>query len=247
MKKLIFATIIALSCVSLVGAWVIQHSLGAPAGPPSGYSLVSNANAASSGGASVTTSGIDSTGGSLIVLVLSSYQAVSPGHPTISDSKGNVWTSTTAYNKVNPRAAIYYASNPIVGTGHTFTATNNPSAAYSVVSVSVWSGSLTGSDPLDRVAGASSGASTSITLSGSVTPSVDNCLIISGMTGTVSNTMGIDSSFTVISQNNYSAGNNMGGAHAYLVQGTAAAFNPTWSWTNSMTSAMIVAVFKPAT
>ncbi|MFM2357274.1 MAG: hypothetical protein RJA61_11 [Candidatus Parcubacteria bacterium] len=201
------------------------------------FNLIANTGAGSSGGNNVTTGAIDTTGANLIVVVVSWYSGAAN---TLSDSKGNTWTALTAYAAGNTQQRIYYAYNPTVGSGHTFTATNS---SYPSIAVSAWSGAAT--SPYD-VENGSSGSGITSKQPGSVTPSENNELIITGLGFDTSNTLSINSGFTISNQLNYTVGNYMGGAMAYLVQTTSAAVNPTWSWSSSMGVSTGIATFKAA-
>lgn len=63
-----------------------------------------------------TTSAINTSGASLLVALDCSYLS---GY-TFSDSKSNTWTALTEYNSDNATCKIRYATNPTVGSGHTF-------------------------------------------------------------------------------------------------------------------------------
>jgi uncharacterized protein YciI len=97
-----------------------------------------------------TTAAFDSTGGNLIVVFASSHAGVTM---TPSDSFGNTWISaagpTNTSQGFDLRSQIWYAKNPTVGPGQTFTL--NLSAAQSlVISVFVVKGANS-TNPIDVI------------------------------------------------------------------------------------------------
>ena len=186
----------------------------------------------------VTTSGIDTTGANLIILGVSYNTGTTP---TITDSKGNTWTGLTAQAQAsNGASRIYYCYNPTVGSGHTFS--NSTSGGFSTITVQAWADAL--SAPFDQENGAkTAGASTLAT--GSITPGVDNEVIISHFMFSAAGTASVNSSMTISNQQNFGAANNYGGALAYKVQTTATAINPTWTSGGGSTGlAATIASFK---
>jgi len=187
-----------------------------------------------------TTSAIDTTGVTLIVVIVNWY-AVTTAVATLTDSKGNTYTGLTQRGNASIASRIFYCLAPIVGSGHTFTVAGT--STYSSIEVQGWNGNAT-SSVVDTQNG--TGVSTSSTQqTGSVTPSENNCLIVAGMLFASSGTVSINSGFTISDQIAYSAPANYGAAAAYLVQTTAGAVNPTWTAT-SADKVSSIAVFKPA-
>lgn len=208
----------------------------AASGGAAGYTLVAH-TAAAGLNAPVTTAGINTTGANFLVVAMTFLNA-----PTLTDSKGNTWTGLTTKTGGAAKTRLFYCANPTVGSGHTFSAADGGVIA-AVVSVQAWSGA--NSTPFDVENGAT-GATISSLASGSVTPSVNNSLLVVGLeTDSVSTSVGINSSFTISDSTNYAPGNNFGGHMAYFVQGTAGSINPTWSWTTNTNAAAVIASFKP--
>lgn len=168
-----------------------------------------------------TSSGIDTTGANLLVAVLSSAQV---GY-NISDSVGghsNTWTALATYNDPSgSQTTILYVENPpYVGSGHTFATTS----AFPGLYITAWSGAATTS-VLDQT----NGSTGTVTQPGSITPTNAGELIICGLSGNLSGTVTIDSSYTITGQYPLTGGVCYGGALAYLIQGSPTATNPTWS------------------
>lgn len=194
------------------------------------WSLISGA-VVSGGGPSeaypFTLGPIDSTGGDLICV--SCAAGGNAGGATITDSKGNTYSLVASGD-----SEIHYCQAPTVGTGHTFTMSGGSEFAPGM-SVAVYSGSA--ATPLDQHATPSGS-----TQPGSITPTQDGELIVTGLDGHDGSGFTIDSGFTVATQTPFTGGQWWGSAQAYLVQGTAAAVNPTWSYGISSS----IASFKPA-
>lgn len=205
--------------------------------------LVTHLIAKSTNSNGFTSSSIDTTGASLLVLVLASYQAAT--EPTISDSKSNSWSQRTAYNDGTDRIRILYVANPTVGTGHTFTVTG--SATYPAIAASSWSGVKTAS-PYD-VENGGNGTITTSAATGSVTPSEDGELLIAAVSNDQPGAPGsptVNNSFTILDSTVNVDSQAFGLAVAYRVQATAAAINPTITWTASADYAAAIASFKQA-
>lgn len=197
--------------------------------------LVANVGAGSATSNNVTTGSIDTTGADLIVIVVSAYG----GAPTLSDSKGNTWTARTSYGPIHV-CKIYYCASPTVGSGHTFTLTS--STLYPTVNVAAFSG--THATPYDVENGyAEVGAPSTTGQPGSVTPSEDNEVLITGTTH-ASTVSSIGSSFTITDNIAYGAGTNIGGAMAYKIQTSAGAENPTWTYGSAQYFTASIATFK---
>lgn len=206
------------------------------------FSLIANTSAGSSGGSSVTTSGIDTTGANLIVLETSNYHTIGTSI-TVSDSKGNTWSALNTYGPTNTESKLYYCLNPTVGSAHTFTITSNGGSTYPSIAVSAWSGAHASSS-FDQQNGNNVAASSTLQV-GSVTPTENDELIITGCAFYAGGTLSIDNGMTITNQTNYSAGNCMGVGLAYKIQTTAAAINPTWTHSVTFTDgAASIATFK---
>lgn len=171
------------------------------------------------GSAGGTTTAIDTTGANLIIIGLSYDNG---GTANLTDSKGNTWIALTTHNVVgNGVSKMYYCFNPVVGTGHTFSSTS----IFSSMDVQAWSGAA--SAPLDQQSGATATASTLPT--GSITPTVNNEIVISHFMFSVAGTASVGAGMAISDQINFTSGANYGSAMAYIQQGTAAAINPTWT------------------
>lgn len=184
-----------------------------------------------------TTGNVDTTGGNLLVVAVSSYSAGT----TVSDAKSNSWTPLTVSTFGEARTFITYSQGGTFGSGENFTYTGS----YAAIEGAAFSGSA--SSPFDVQNTNASAIKVTSLSTGSVTPSQNDSLIIATIaTGGGGGGYSIDSGFTIIDSNDYVAFTNEGGAIAYKIQTTAGAENPTWSWTGSADAAASIAVFKPA-
>lgn len=176
-----------------------------------------------------TTPAIDTTGATLLIAYLNDFSALNA--PT--DSKSNTWTPLTLQH-VNVYSNIYYAKNPTVGAGHTF---STGAGIVPVIYVAAFSGADT-TAPFDNENGVTGFLGVSSQQPGSITPSNNGELVVTGIglsSNPTSGSITIDSGFTITDSNLYQNAVNFGGGLAYLVQGSAAAINPTWSWTGNTT------------
>ena len=185
-----------------------------------------------------TSGNINTTGANFIVATLSNFAGNSS--QAFSDSKGNTWSSVANCNGGNAYAGIRYSLNPSVGSSHNFT-TNNGGGYAGVAYIRSYSGVATAS-ALDgsscTCTGSSSGAS------GSITPANSNALLISGSSANANYSSGPDSGFTNRGANNANLLADMGGGIGDLIETTATAKNPSWTW-SAGTVCTNVAAFDP--
>ena len=188
-----------------------------------------------------TSPAIDTTGATLLVISVGYYAAATK---TVSDSYSNTWTPLTAQeNSGDDGNRLWYALNPVVGTGHTFTITG--SGVYLSACIAAFRG-VANVTPFDVQNGAINAASTTIA-SGSVTPSANNELVITGASGNA-NLSGTPTGtgMTLIDSNPYVASNQSSSGLAYAIQTTASAINPAWTLASSVACAATIATFKAA-
>lgn len=197
--------------------------------------LLVHAVAGSTNTSTATTPAVDTTGASLIVVTIGI--AAAQGN-TLADSAGNTYTARTQKNGAAGGSRIWYVASPTTSATHTVTVTS----VVSSIEMTAWSGTLP-SSPFD-VEGAG-GSSNNTVQPGSVMPSQNNSLIVTGIGSTNTNTFTIDSSFTISDQFGGS-GTAVPSGMGYLVQGTAAAVNPTWTASSGFEIVATIAVFKPA-
>lgn len=196
-----------------------------------------------SGANTFTTPAIVATGATLLVAVVAVVATSAPA--VVSDSSGNTWMPLTAQSIAGQQAGqIFYVANPTVSAAQTFTVTGTAISGSMVVFV--FSGIVTAS-PFDQQNGAKTTGSSSIQ-PGSITPSVNGELVVTGFTyGVVSAPIVVDnvatSLFTVAGSLGVS-GTNYGAFGAWGVQPTAAAINPTWGVLGGTNFTAMIASFK---
>ena len=182
---------------------------------------------------------VDTTGATLLVVSASYYSGGSSF--AVSDGHGNTWTPLTLRTVGNIVHRIYYAKNPTVGPG---ASVNITGVSIYVVGVYLAFAGVDPSAPFDGETGATAASGTSLA-TGSVTPSVSGALIIAGLGSDSATGISVSAGLTATTTN-FAGGNNMAGGTGYVVQPSAAAINPTWSWTGVGGSAAGIAAFKPA-
>ena len=182
---------------------------------------------------------INTTGADLLVLTVSHY---SGGTLTAVGDGTHTWNFLSAYTVGNVRTFICYAKAPLTTSpSHGFFA--NGSGTYPACAIYAFSGAhLTA--PFDTQTGASSASGTSLA-TGSITPAANGALVITALSVDAGSPPTVAPTMAQINKP-YVGGTNMGGHFGYLVQGTAAAINPTWSWASSQGAAAAVASFLPA-
>lgn len=202
----------------MLAAHRVLHAPAAAAGP----TLLAHTSAL--GGAnSATTSGIDTTGASLLIVAVASFNT-----PTLSDSAGNTFTGLTQQTAGHFSIQLFECYSPITSSSDTFTV----SGANSYASLAVAAFSGTSGSAVDTSSGATDTTGSSTLQTGSITPTHNDELIVSGVT--VSDwtaTLSVNSGLTITDQVASASGMGAGVALAYLVQASAAAINPTWTKT----------------
>lgn len=189
------------------------------------FALVSSVQTSGANGS--TSSSINTTGATLLTAELSFYAGTTFGSaPPITDSKGNTWYGGRVTKGSLAWSQIYYAYNPTVGTGHTFTVTG--SAIYYTCQFQAWSGAYL-KNPLNVLTATGPTAGVASLSTGSITPTVNDTLVVAHLAQTdgTSGTSTINGGFTIDNQSPFQFGVKEGGVGAYLIQTTAAAANPT--------------------
>lgn len=207
------------------------------------FSLVASVGAKSTDGNGFTSGSIDTTGATLIVLELSNFIGVTTSM-AISDSKSNTYLPLTAQDggfADNERSRLYYCINPTVGSGHTFTVGTNTTFA------SIVAAAFSATSPAFDQESGNTGASITSLAPGSLTPPSNNALIVTGLSLRgllgVGQTPSVDGGFTSLNYQTGVSGQCLGGGLGYLIQGTAAAAIPAWSWATADSAAATAATF----
>ena len=218
----------ALFATSLV---LLLVSSGAPASP---FALIDHTMA--TGATTFTTPNVTTVGGNLIIVELS-YNSLTT--VVLSNSKGNTCTALTPRSISNFTGVIYYCPNPTSATDYNFTVTGIGNI-YASIAVRVWSGAA--AVPFDSENGAT-GTGTSIA-TGTVSPSENGELIVAMLAGNSTDTISVDSGFTISDQIPFVSYDHDALAVARLIQTTKRPVNPTFSWANSSYGIAAIACFK---
>lgn len=198
-----------------------------------------------------TSPSIDTTGANVIVIGVSWYSGYVPPL-VLSDSKGNTWLSLTKQSSggTGVSTQMFYAYNPTVGTGHTFTVGTN--TIYAELMISAWSAGTFTTDPFDVENGATTNGGSPLQ-PGSVSPNQNDELLIATLAG-IGSINTIDSGFTILLNRTAAPGGGatrMSGALAYKIQTSAGAENPQWAWSDAgfgtAPGAAAIATFKVST
>lgn len=182
-----------------------------------------------------TTVAIDTSTATLIVIGVTENSSIPA---VVSDSKGNTWVALTRQASSNGASRQYYCLTPIVGTGHTFSATaGGCSAAISVIALSgaavsstfvQENGIFTNGSPSSQSRGLSSSAS--------------DGAIVTCMNVDLAVTPTIDVGFTREDSVNTDGATVYGISHAFL-NTSSAGVTPTWSWAGGAICSMCIALF----
>lgn len=187
-------------------------------------------------GFGTTTSALDSTGASLLIVV----RVVPSGYggSTLTDSKGNTWFSlVSTVDSFSTTMELLYSTPTTVGSSHT--ASGSGSQRFEDIVFTAWSGSTT-SPPISTSSTASSGRSPTVS-PGGVTPLYAGSLVIASVTGG-SNAWSVDSGMTIFGSN---FGNNRDDS-AWIEQ-PASSISPTFTTSGNPFYQTLIAVFSPPT
>ena len=204
--------------------------------------LINHASAA--GNPNIITTAINTTGATLLVATLSTYDASSL--VTLTDSQSNTWHMLTDHaGTSNIHTTIWYAYNKAGGplsTSANHTLSVSSVGSFPTVNFSAWSGTLTTGDPLDSQSG--NGGNMSDISTNQITPIQNDNLIISSFGTDTSGTYTVDSPFTLLNAQDFGAADHMGNASAYVIQKDRTAVEATWHTSGGGNVAVIVAAFK---
>jgi hypothetical protein len=211
--------------------------------------LVAHTATGSSGGGGndvVTSAAINTTGANLCIASVAEYTGGSGfGLPTDSGSAG-AWTGLTTRTYGIYRVRLFYKAIT-TSSSHTF-GTSGAIGSFPSLAVACFSG--VDSSPFDvEAAGGGVGTGGQSVQPGSVTPTVNDELVISTLNFSSANAAPPPavSVGTITDQVDYSQGITQGVVLSYQIQTTAAATNPTYSWVAPGWAVATSATFKSAT
>lgn len=235
MKRVLTAALLALSLAlgalssAPLGAQVLHGPVYHPAAGGSTFTYLGHAKGTGANGGAPS---MDTSGANLIVIgvIYDSGGGVSISTSDLSDPKSNSWSQGTNYGSNGSiKARFLYTTPSSVGAGHTITITKTN--CFCVVMMAAFSGAAS-SSPFDLENGAAY-SSASTAQPGGITPSADNYLaltLISGDTGLTSSVTisPTGPGYVITDAQSTVGGANWSGALAYVIQTTAALTNPTW-------------------
>ena len=193
------------------------------------------------GGSSNPTATINSAGADLLIALLNTVN--NPEPPDFSDSKSNTWNGLTVQTGAfSGKMRLWWSKPTSVGSGHTILV---PGGNTPALFFAAFSGAH--ASPFDQQNGTSTPANPTVQ-PGSITPSEDNCLVITGGGVYTSGGSGptVASPYTLLDGLAGAGGVTWGGALAYNIQTTATATNPIWTSPNSDSIIAVIASFKAA-
>jgi len=192
-----------------------------------------------------TTTSASMTGADTLFLIVTNAESAS-GDPVITDNVGgNTWVEVIqTTNAGATHCRIFRAASAAVSGSMAVTATTTGENSYFGLILLGFSGGHASPDNL--TANNTGDAVTSLAVSSPLTPSENNCLVVAGISfARTSGSNSIDGGFAATEILGVSS-ESFGAAGAYLIQTTATAAQPTWSWSGSDDAATNLASFKSA-
>ena len=200
------------------------------------FTLLASTSEASADTHGITSPSFDSTGCDLIVVITTQYNAST----AVSDNQSNSYTQLTEARSATDalRTRIHYIIDPVTSATHTVSFGGSGSYASMVVFGFSAGGTPTYDDDTENGGYDSRQA-------GPITPGGDGALFIAGLghnTAPSGNT--INQSFSDPIDED-TTGTNYGTHGSYLIQGTAAEIDPTWTFTPDAHATPVLASFLP--
>lgn len=195
-------------------------------------------------GNGLSTSPIDTTGATLLVLAECTFTSGTPQGP--SDSAGNTWQALTAYGSSSGGGEIrvFYSYGPKTSASHVF---NDPDDDYNAMAVLAFSGTLAGASVFDSATGNYETTGTTVQ-PGSLTPTQPGELVVSfACSGdTKATTATIGSGFTLVQflSGNANGSNSEDLGAAFTIVTSLAPVNPTWNFPGDMNINSAMVTFK---
>lgn len=187
-----------------------------------------------------TSSPLDCTGATLLVVCLSWFWTVT--QPVVTDSLGNVWT--TRINQLstagNSRTAIVTSdTSPTAGAAQTFTVSGT--GAFITAEVLAFNGTVSGS----YVSSVGAFGSSTAPAAGSIAPPNPPSVFVTSLTReTGASSYSIDSGFAISDSDNGAPAVNFGGAAAWLANLSGSAVAPVWTMTPTGPWGAAMALFR---
>lgn len=216
---------------------------------PTGVTLLTHTSATGAS-PSITTPAIDTSGASFLVVSIGYHTAT--GISTVTDSKGNTWIALTEFGTGFAVQRFFYAANPIVGAGHTFTMNDGTGAgdgSSPSLAVAAFSGVKT-TAPFEAGTNVGNTSFAASNVVGAVTPQLAGDLYVGTMISLANIGTGatVDTGLIMIENLISTGGLADSVALAYLLAPSLTALNPTWNRGDSVNirNETAVAMFKQA-
>jgi hypothetical protein len=167
----------------------------------------------------------DSSGASLIVIGVGTYNAGAVNTNIVeTGASPNSWTALTARARGTANVRLFYCKNPNTNASHQFAYTDSV-AVYPNLFVIAVSGTDT-TTPFETETSGS--ANSTVVNAGSLTPNTTGDFFVTVGNAQFQDFATIDSSYTV-ADHQANGGNNVGGGLAYFIATTTGAKNPQWT------------------
>lgn len=196
-------------------------------------SLVTHSVGAGTGGngTPATTGPVDTTGASIVIVATQMYNGSGATGIGVTDNKGNTYTALPSFSSGSGAETeiLWVCTNPVVGAGHTVTATGIVGPPYCSCAMQAFGGTSISSVADIATSYIGSGATNPVQpSSGTAYPTYANEVIVTGVAGAGTGTLSIDQGFTITDQQPAGSVYHEIGM-AYLIQTAAAGVNPTWT------------------
>src|SRR5581483_1304661 len=206
------------------GAFNNKKKAAGGGGGGSNWSFITSGMQARTDANHSSTPARDTTGASLIVAVVECFDQASPT-PTDGLNNGNFVKAASGQASVGgdggSTTSIWICASPVTSSSHVITVTGTN--IFASIAIYAFSGGNGGT--VDKTSSAANNGFTATLQPGSITPSTNNQLIIAGCYNRSLGPATIDSGFaTALSLSSEN------GASSYLIQTSAAAVNPTFTF-----------------
>lgn len=251
-RHIITLSLLLCALILPVHGQMLQSIVGGKStGGGSPWTLINQTALIPVGATGGTTAAIDCTGANLIAINAGWFQSGS-GTVTSANISDSLNGFTYTNGPTSPQiagslgvASLFYKISPTVSNSMTFTfAPGLP--VFGAIQVECWRDG-SGTPVADQTNNART-SSASTLQPGSITPTVDNSLIVTGAAdggACTGQTLSVDSGFTIDAVTPCASTLTASGALASLPQSTAAPINPTWTSTSTEPLGAAIMSFKP--
>lgn len=202
--------------------------------------VVSSSITATAGTTSnVTTPAVNTTGATLMVVMLYDFQGTLSG--TLTDNQSNTWTlagGATYTDGASCRLRCYFCVNPTTNASHTLNYTS-AAASYPTIIMKAYAGTTT----RDQQAGTGL-ASASSGQPGSITPAQDSALVVTAACVAAGSAPTVSSPYSVVGSAGFVNLQRFASIYADNIQTARTATNPTITYGASAVSAIMIVSFN---